>query len=78
MKHAHYCPDWDHMWIDTGHPEIDCCNCKFDKDYKLRMYCFIVDGNICCASFDKTELLALRNPSNNKIYTFIAEDNNEA
>lgn len=24
---AHYCPDWDFMWIGDGDPEIEACCC---------------------------------------------------
>lgn len=24
----HYCPEWDHMWLDAGFPEFSCCTCE--------------------------------------------------
>jgi hypothetical protein len=27
---AHYCPDWDFMYIKLNDPEMECCLC-FDK-----------------------------------------------
>jgi len=34
-KPAHYCHDWDFLFVKPNDPEMDCCNCKFVEEIDL-------------------------------------------